>query len=318
MRGPLRSVGAWLALLALLTLGELRLYERVLYEGHDAAAFVTTNVKGILAGRPVWQAWQHRLVAPLVVAGLARVTGDLDSALRLHGRAMVLAANLLLFALLRRRGEARALQAVALFGLAHALLLYRLEYPWDGVDVLVFAGFGAWAAGQGQLMPLWPLLLVATFNHETALYLPLWYLLAPLDAELPALRRRRDTLAGALAAAIMAGLILVVRALLYAGRPDLPGQTFEPATPVIGNSFHLVHNLGQLFAANWTSGRAFISLAFLSAVVVLSTRLAQPARRRAALWSLMVLLTIVCFGYVNETRLYLPLCAFWFTYGDRT
>jgi hypothetical protein len=300
--------------LALLTLGEIRLFDRLLFEGRDDAAFVLANVQGILDGRPVSKSWQHRLLAPHAVAALTPLAGDRRQALRVFNGVMVVAANLLLFTLLRRRGGAspeRTLAVVATFGFAHALAMYKLEYPWDGIDVLLFLAFGAWAAKGGGLLRFVPLLLVGMLNHETILYVPLWYMLAPLDRK----SAKREIAEGVVALVILGGGILLLRERLYVGRPDWPGQVFEEALPLVGNHFHIGHNAGQLFCDDWIQGRAFISGTFLSAVVVLVERARKGRDVRAAVWTLIVLGTIVCFGYVNETRHYLALIAFWFTYA---
>jgi hypothetical protein len=306
-----------LGVLALLTLGEIRLFDRLLFsEGvRSDTDFVLLSVQGVLEGRPVSKSWQHRLLGPTVVASLVPVAGDRRQALRLFEGAMVAAANLLLFGLLRRKGArpASALLGVALFGLAHALAMYRFEYPWDSVDILIFLAFGYWVSQRGSLLRFSPLLLVGTLNHETILYIPFWYLLAPLEPGSATATSKRDIPLAVVLSLAMGGCMLLLRARLYVGRPDLPGQEFEEALPLVGNHFHLVHNAGQLLS-DFINGRAFISAAFLSAVALLFWRARRGIDVRAAVWSFVVLATIVCFGYVNETRHYLCLLAFWFAY----
>ncbi len=58
----------------------------------------------------------------------------------------------------------------------------------------------------------------------------------------------------------------------------------------------------------FAGGLAFLSLALLSAIAVVISR----GSRRAAIWTLIGIATIFAFGYINETRHYLPLIAFWF------
>src|SRR5438270_335642 len=95
---------AALVVLALLTLGEIRLFDRLLYDGHDDASFVVESVRGVLDGRPVSKSWQQRLLGPLVVQAVARVSGSPLTALRVVGGFFVAIANFLLFGLFRRRG----------------------------------------------------------------------------------------------------------------------------------------------------------------------------------------------------------------------
>jgi hypothetical protein len=194
---------------------------------------------------------------------------------------------------------------VALFGFAHLLLMYRLEYPWDGVDALIFLAFGAAAARGRSLASLWPLLLVGTLNRETVLYLPLWYLVAG---------PRRVRVGAAATGAAVGVAILVLRQALYRGRPDFPADWFQPALPLIANEGHLLHNLGEALFDDWRSGRVFIAAMLLGAIALFVRRARRRTDATAAVWSLAVIATVFCFGYVNETRLYLPLLAFWATY----
>jgi hypothetical protein len=252
-----------------------------------------------------------------LVSALARVVGEPLAALKLLLASMVLAANLLLFALTKRRGGSRseAMLAVVCFGFAHLVSTYRLEYPWDGIDVLLFMTFGDWAARRRALLPLAPLLLVGAFNHETVLYIPLWYLLAPLDHDEPVAGRTRRLALAAATTAALAAVIALVRQLFYVGRPDLPGQEFEAITPIIENHLHVRHNLSNLLLGNWVAGRAHISLALLATIALLIALARRTATRRAAVWTSCVMASIVCFGYVNETRHYLALFSFWFAYA---
>jgi hypothetical protein len=163
---------------------------------------------------------------------------------------------------------------------------------------------------------VWPLLLVGTLNHETALFLPLWFLLSPLERTS---WRRRELLEGGVVLALMLAVIAGLRHALYAGPPALAGLTVEPLVPIFGHPVHLWHNLRALFIYNRSNGRWLTSVVVLATVAALVSVLALALRRRrslrAPLWSLAFMGSIFVVGFVNETRLYLPLLAFWATYG---
>jgi hypothetical protein len=303
--------------LSLVTLAEVRLIDRLLFVDQAEYGFVLHNVRGILAGTPVWKAWQNRLLGPAAVTALSWATGDPLSALKLFGGLMIVGANSLLYVLLRRKGatSAAGLLGVVAFGFARLVLVYKLEYPWDGVDVLLFLAFGYWAARDGALLRFAPLLVVGAINHETALYIPLWYLLAPLGRTKSSLRLGRELVMAAVLIVVVAGGMLALRQACYVGRPDLPGQAFENATPLIENPIHFDHNARQFLVENWKQGRIFISATLVCAFAWLIRLAAGTKHRRSGVWSLVVLVSVFLFGYVNETRLYLPLLAFWFTYA---
>jgi hypothetical protein len=305
------------AALAAMTAGEAKLFDRLLFGGRADYSFVLEAVKGVLAGTPVSPSWQQRLLGPLAVSLLGTVTASPVGALRLFAALAIAGANLLLFGVVTRRRNAplEGLLAVAAFGLAHLLLLYRLEYPWDGIDVLVFLVFGAWASRRGRLAPLGPLLIAGTMNHETVLYVPLWYLLSPLERGAPPAERREALRAGLLASLLIAGAIVLLRKALYIGVPQLPAQVFEPVTPFLENHIHLGHNLRQLLFEAWRMDRAPTRAALLLAITVLVVLAGRRTHVRAAAWTLCILFTIVCFGYIHETRHYLAPVAFWFAYG---
>jgi hypothetical protein len=295
-----------LALLALLTLGEIRLFDTLLYATDEDKDFVAESVRGVTSGHPVSASWQQRELGPWLVRAIARVT-DVPLALAILRGVLMAAANLLLFFLRRRRGddERAALIAVAIFGFLHAIYAYRIEYPWDWIDVPIFLAFGHHAARGGRLRTLWPLLLVGTINHETVLYLPLWYLLAPVENG-----DRKTVLEAALVTLAIGGAILLLRHTLYLGRPDLPERFFfEQPLPLVGNHLHLATNARRFFT-NFGNLSLFVSLSLVGALGLLAR-----APRRAAIWTAIVIASVLAFGYLNETRHYLPLLAFWIAYA---
>ena len=307
---------ACLLILALITLGEIRLLDRLLFRDPAEYGFVRQNVVGILAGTPVWKAFQQRVLGPALIVALDRVTGDGLASLRLYSGLMALGANLLLYAIVRWRGggPVGGLRAVAGFTLVRLLLTFKLEMPWDGVDILLFLIFG-YAASQGlSILRTSPLLVVGTFNHESALFLPIWYLLAFLDPPRRSPRAVLPTLVPPLVAlALMVGVIAGVRAHFYRGPPDLPGQVFEPITPLVSNPLHLAHNLKQFVRDGWPGvGRFLIGAGLLSLLV---RNFVKGRRVRASVWSLGMIASIFLFGYVSETRLYFPLASFWSAYA---
>jgi hypothetical protein len=310
--------------LASLTIGQCLVFQRLLFRDRPEYEFVLASISGVLSGYPVSKSWQHRFLGPWLVRALDALTHDRLGSLELFTWLSFLLANLVLYALLRRRGASalRSCGAVTCFVLVHALYAYRLEYAWDGIDALLFMSFGFWVARGGNLLALTPLLVIGTVNHETALYLPFWYVLTAIPW--PAARgkpvslqtRVRSVLGAGFALAAMAGAIWFLRERYYLGNPHLPGQTLEEQTPVLSNHLHVAHNLNQLIFADWRAGRARISATLWLGLLWLGREIVMRRRHApAALWTLCVFVSIVCFGYVNETRHYLLLMAFWFAYG---
>jgi hypothetical protein len=311
----LRSLATPLLLLALLILGELRLYDRLIYQDSEQYGFVLLGVEGVLNGTPVSKSWQQRILPAAAVRGFQSLTGDELLGLKCFAGCMLIATHAALFYIARRRGNSpyKALGLSAGLGFLHLLLVYKLEYPWDQVDILIFLIFGHCVAQRARLWQLWPLYVLGALNHETVLYLPLWFLLAPLSPPLTE-AERRDSRFSVVALALLGAAIFELRAWLYHGRPMLPSQFFEEETPGISNHWHVQHNLRQWFMEDWRDSKIFVSVSLSCAVVFLISRLWRQDTRRIAAWSLLSLTTIVCFGYINETRHYLALCAFYVSY----
>jgi hypothetical protein len=310
--------------LALLTIAECFAFQRLLFRDRPEYEFVLASISGVLSGYPVSKSWQHRFLGPSLVRALDPLTRSPLGSLELFTWIGLLLANLLLFCLLQRRGAsaARSYLAVLCFGLVHILYAYRLEYAWDGIDVLLFMAFGFCVAQSCRGLVLLPVLVVGTLNHETALYVPFWYTLSiipwrasPSSAPSPLRIRLAQALAALAASAAMASTIWLLRERYYVGNPHLPGQTPETQTPVLSNHLHLAHNLWQLLVEDWRS-RPRLSVTLWLLLFLLGRELVRRGRHaQAALWTLCVFATIVCFGYVNETRHYLLLIAFWFAYA---
>lgn len=293
---------------------EVLVVDRILFRNPAEYGFVLESIRGVLAGTPVSKSWAHRVLAPHVFTAL--LGEPTLPALRTFTNAMVVASSVLVFGLLRVRGSTvpRALAGCAAYGLLRVLFTYDLEYLWDELDVCLFAAFG-YAVGTKRPIP-WsiPLLALGSWNHETILFVPLWFALAFLERPRPE-RVRSAVLFGVAMAALVAVVIAVTRNALYVGRPDLPARVFEQRTSVIENHVHVSHNLRQLFFADFRRGRSFIALSFYAACAGMAVRIARGRDIRAACWTLAFLATVVVFGYVNETRHYLPLIAFFGVYG---
>lgn len=289
------------------------LFRQLLFRSESQSAFALAAIPGVLGGTPAFPAWQQRFLGPWLVRLIERAVGSAERAFEIYTYVGLMLANVLLYALLRRKQVSVALSLLATlcFVLVRAVYVYSFEYPWDALDVLLFLVFGFWTARGGTLRALAPLLALGVLNHESVLFIPFWYVLASVRT------RSSSAFVGASAAlGVMGVLIWLLRQRYYVGPPSLPGLTSEGRIPIVHNELHLVHNLKQLVVEDFRSGRLRIATSLWLSLALL---VREVARRRpyapAALWSLCVFTAILCFGYVNETRLYLPLLAFWFAHA---
>jgi hypothetical protein len=320
----------------LLSLGEYRLMERLLFASEYHTNFVLLNIEGVVTGHPIGRAFQNRLLGPYIVKGIAQLmSSSLFFALKLYTLLMVTVGNLLLGGLLYHhfrkmpsdRTEYRAiliaLTAVALFGLLRLLLLYYLEYPWDYIDALLFMLFGYWVVVRQPKWLLLLLFLTALLNRESCLFILLWFMLesiwgtnrpsfaAKIEGGSPL--KRIDWRKFFLAGLTFLGTVIIIygiREWLFIAPTPVEGLDLD--VEQLGNNWNLAHNVNQFLLYNWRSTLLFINLALLTAVVFLALIFRRyPV---AAIWTVCWIASIFAFGFINETRLYIPLIAFWIVY----
>ena len=316
----------------LLSLGEYRLMERLLFGSEYHIDFVLLNIEGIITGYPAGRVFQNRLLGPYLVTGIAQITNSpLISALKWYTLLMVVLENLLLGGLvylhfqkkLDKQAIYHALTAVALFGLLRLLFLYFLEYPWDQIDILIFMLFAYWVVNRQPrwLLPL--LFLTALLNRESCLFILLWFLLEavfgfgkdPLvikGGSHLAIRQvdwQKFLLTGLL---FLGSLVFIygIREVLFIAPTAVAGVDLD--ADLIGNTWNLAHNGRQFLIVNWRSTLLFVNLALITAVAFLV--LVFKTYPVAAIWTGLWILSIFLFGFINETRLYLPLIAFWLVF----
>lgn len=318
-------------IILLLSLGQYRLSERLLFASEYHTNFVLLNVEGVVSGQPAGRVFQNRLLGPYLVMGLAQLLDrSLLFALKLYTLIMTVLANLLLGTLIylrlrehadehaEKRAVVLAVTAVALFVLLRLLYLYLLEYPWDLIDALIFMLFGYWAARRQPrwLLPL--LFLVSLFNRETCLFLLLWFVLEALFGRKTGLvvdstSGRVDWRQLLTAVFLLLATLLFIygmREWLFIAPTAVAGVDLDAAQ--LGNNWNLTHNVNQFLRINWQSSLLFVNASLITAVLLLV--LAFKRFPVAALWTACWLASIFAVGFINETRLYTPLFAFWLVY----
>ena len=173
--------------LLIISIGEYRLLERTLFWSERHLNFVLLNVEGVLTGYPAGRVFQNRLLGPFLVAVIAKVltNGSLLLGLKVYTAVTLLLGNVTLFGMIASRiKEGKRLwggiTAVALFGLLRTLFLYDLEYPWDAIDIILFALFGYWVIKRNPNWLLVAIIVIGLFNRETVLFLVGWFIVEEL------------------------------------------------------------------------------------------------------------------------------------------
>jgi hypothetical protein len=287
---------------------------RVLLRVHGANLDELAQVvASILARKPIWIAYQNRLLGPALVELISWSGVTYADALNLFTFAALAIQNVVLFFLLRRLplSSGKALLGVIAYAFAFIGMSGKWFYPWDSLDAIIFT-FLAWGILQGK--PLYyfvTLFCIGLLNRESALFIALYLVIDAFAWPLPTgsffLASKGKLALGSLL--ILGGLAYTkfLRDWLFSGQAD-------EANRLIGNHINLTQNIQDLFFYNLTSIAIINSVFVIGSVVgmLYFFRQFSEAQCKAALVYGAMLLSVLFFGVVNETRMYIILLPFLF------
>jgi hypothetical protein len=311
---PALIAALWAGFFALV---QVRLIHMLFLDQYEASVDASMAV---LTGHPLWRVFQSRLLGPILIAAIEQIVHSPRYAYALFSIAALAIAGFIAWRLGRRiGGDARAgFLALLIFELGFACLLSSpWLYAWDYLGVIVFL---LWVDFVFAGRP-WPwfvaLFAVAIFNRESALFIALWMVIDPLArwvlgrARVTAHRRLDWPLLVAGLACFAAGTALVEflrNALLIEER----GPIVYPAEAAYAGAqahWRLADNLHSIARAmtSFEYYLGFVVVFFLLILIGLMVRLAwlDPERWSGlALTYLALLASLIVFGVVFETRIY--------------
>jgi hypothetical protein len=293
--------------------GALRLYLLTLSRDFVRSAMVA---EGVVRGEPPWRIYQSRVLGPYLVHALGVGTGTPIPIV--YG---VVALGLLFlagFLILRRVGALGdpTRPPLAAFFTYQAFLILLLPclwlYVWDLISLVVFVLFNAF---------------VGVLNHEIALVIAAWLVLDPIVKRFAGqggARSRAGRAANLDRASVLLGLVVLAggavlietlrRVLLVREVPPDAGDTLSAHA----EDFHftldrnwdaIVHSFS--FAPQ--SEFQFVVPVFLVLVLVVAALLARSDWARFGALSIVtasMVILMLCFGLILETRVLLPLVPF--------
>lgn len=137
--------------------------------------------QGVLSGYPHWRLYQSRLLGPLLVRGLARITHNPFAwAYDAVTSSLLLLANALCYQLFFLLGRSRRLAwgyTFAYAGLFVVLQDTKWLYLWDYVDLVTLLCFAYLVFTRTNLVLLSALFLVELLNREAATFIGLWIMM---------------------------------------------------------------------------------------------------------------------------------------------
>jgi hypothetical protein len=312
------------ALALLVAAGALRAYLLTLPKEFIRSAVVA---EAVVHGEPPWRIFQSRVLGPYLVHALSVSTRTAPAVVYgLVGLALLFVCGFLLLRLTHWLGDVARPPLAALLayqGMLLVLLPCIWLYVWDLISLLVFTLFNYLVLRGGGRRPMTVLFAVAILNHELALAIAGWMALDPLVRWLAARRagaRMRFDRAGVLLGLglLAAGAVLVetLRRVLLVR--EMPPPEAVDALSAHGGSLHIT------LARNWDAiahsfslapqdGLQFVVPLFLALVLVVALRLARsdwPRYGALAIVTTGMVISMLCFGLVFETRVLLPLVPF--------
>jgi len=268
---------------------------------------------GVFTGHPQWIAYQNRLMGPYLVQFISGFGISNISAVKVFTLLTITIQNLVLFALLVKSGisYSKALSYIVFYSFAFVCLQDYGFYTWDSIEAILFTLF-AWGILQGKSMSYFIFLfLAAIFNRESALFISLYLMFDSFQINKMKvhLESRSKLLVGSFL--MIAGIIYtkLIRDYLFISQPD----GFKDSVHAqIGNHIHLQTNLTDLFINNLTSIHILNTIFILGSVFYLAYFIKQYNDRqlKALAVFLVLVINILIFGVINETRMYIILVPF--------
>jgi hypothetical protein len=272
------------------------------YPRSIAAAF------GVVHGKPHWRIYQSRILGPYLVDSLSNVLPSSASAYVFVTIAALAACGLVACAIGNRvAGESGAWRCLLMMHGAFTFLLGKpWLYIWDYFDLLVFLAFVLFVV---EKRPTWwfvLLCLVGMLNHEIAMFIGLWLV---IDGVM-----HRAWIRAAVGGATVAAGLVLVELLRHALLIEETGpKLFADAPKDLGSSFYftLPHNLWEasLIVLHWDYRILFLIIVFVLVIPLVAWWLARRnvEWRSLAIVNVLMLGSLVTFGILIESRIYIPL-----------
>ena len=273
---------------------------------------------GVTEGRPHWRAFQNRLLGPYTVHGIAVLGFSLKQSVLIFTAGMLLIHNLMLYRLLHSYvSSIKSLLMICLW--SYGFLVFQCDwlYVWDMIDINIFtlASFViVFERRPTFLLFLYP---VALINRESALYLPLAYIIVTVIPPIINAKNWRELPIKKTVIKVAFGTSLMIIGIFYTyyvrnhlfiesswGGKDMGNPM------LLGNQSHWLVQIQSLVFGNFSNGNIIHTVTLwiaLAYVLMLLLSVRQSGILAGGVFFLSLLAGIISFGVLNETRLLFPL-----------
>jgi len=271
---------------------------------------------GVTIGKPHWIAYQNRILGPYFILLISSIGGiTFKTSLIFCTLIFFEIACLMDFFIMRLENMSiiNSLFSTTIFAFLFLTFQHYWFYIWDSLDLLIFILFAHGILKQKSNLWLISLYLVAIFNRESALFIPLYMMLNAFFIDV-----KKLTIKLVHFKSIILGLLLLSFGALYTkwirhalfiskadGSPDDQHGT-------IGNHVYFIENINKLFFHNFFDRNFIFSCILIVALVTFSLKAKKmsDSQIKCLIVIFLIFSSILIFGLANETRMYLILLPF--------
>ena len=256
-------------------------------------------------GHAMWRAFQNRLL-PAEIMSLIDSNSVVNS-YEIFMLVFTFICNILLFILFSRYSYKKALMMTLLFILLFILSQDKMWlYGWDFIDVAITILV---LIGIDRSLSIWYfvcIFAVAILNRESAIFIPLWLFISAFP------KNKKRIIASLVLMVIGVALTYYLRTLLFKGSID-HAVGLDKLHNIWGNPVYLSYNFYYLLIYPFViSNLKYSNYSIIPAVVVITylfciLRWRNKQIRDVLIYSGIMILAILVFGYISETRIWLPL-----------
>ena len=285
---------------------------------------LTNAAYGIIDGTPHWRAFSNRLLGPYTVFSISHLGFSFETSLQIFNFLLICIQNFVLFYLVLRYTEnsySKSIRYLIVFSFMLISVEDFISYTWDYIDTIIFTFF---AFGIFQSKPtryFVVLFLVELLNREIALFIAFFII---IDAVI--LDRSKNKLYPLISFSsiktkqLFTGLAIGLFGIIYTKiirdwlfiESTVPGVGKDLSNKLIGNHIQIMENINLLFVENFSSLEIVNSIIIVGIILYLA--LLYPhftmSHFKAFIITAIMLLSILIFGLINETRLYRILIPF--------
>ncbi|HCK66563.1 MAG TPA: hypothetical protein DHW49_09875 [Anaerolineae bacterium] len=273
---------------------------------------------GVITGKPEWLAYQNRLLGPYLIYLISLLGISYISAYKVFVLLSILVQSFTLVVLLKNIGETyqSSINYLIIYSFMYIALQEYSFYSWDNIDAVLFMFF-VWGILRSVSPLLFiPLFLVSIFNRESALFIGIYLIIDAFNIEINKSKRINIQLKSV--KELILGIILLIlgiaytnliRELLFISRANgFPDEQHM----ILGNHFNLEKNLFDLFYENFISMHSANSLFIFGSIgyLLYFVRQYSQPQLKAFIIFICLVLNILVFGIIHETRLYVVLLPF--------